>query len=481
MSVQLISSRDKDALNLYGGNLEAFKSREKIVILVGPAGTGKTFAMCLKMHLFCVKYPGVKVLLCRKNLPSLRKTVVKTYQKILKDFGYIDKVRTLGESRPERFIYDEDQKEWDGKVYKGKSEIYLSQIDSRGTALGAEYDMIYVNQPDTEGLTEDDFLLVASRARLPYAPYRQIIADPNPAHDQHWLLKGSKPDPLTGEPKWKLYESTHKDNPEYYNPETDEWTLVGKEHLRQLALLPPHLKDSQLYGKWYNTSGMVFGEVWDPAIHILHLGSQDALDLGVSLIDETDGEFYNAVPQHWEHYLSIDWGGTDPFVALLIAKHPERDLFILHKHIYTSNRNIDEQSFMTKQMIAGYNIRAIIADRAKAETFTMEKYLDIPITTAKKGNNSNNDSMNICLSQLMNNKWKFVITEESLFHTPDEKLIKAMLPMGCEELPNLKKDDKTGGIAPKQADHFYDAWKYFCRWWTETTGGSRRKETVLWL
>lgn len=434
--------------------------------------------------MFCIKYPGVQVLLCRKSLPSLRNSAVKTYQGIVRDTGYEDKVRVLGETRPTEFIYEKARQVWDGVVYEGVSRIVLSQIDLQGKALGAEYDMVYINQPDTEGLTEDEFLTICSRARLSNAPYRQRLADPNPAHEQHWLKKGEitetnsyREDGKGG--KWKLIKSNHKDNPAWFDQENQQWTELGLDNIRQLEKLPENRRKNLLEGQWYSTEGMVFSESWDDSKHILRLDSDEAVRLGVSQ-EIYDGFYLNVVPKGWHHYLSLDWGGTDPFVAILIARHPTLDLFIAHKHIYIIEPDITKIAQMTKEMIEGYEIKDVIADKGRYESTFFQSILDLPITNAKKGAGSNEDSINICTSELNSNRWKFLPYDHSLFHEPDALLTKDKKLMGCEEIPNLKKDPKNGGIARHQQDHYYDSWKYFCRYWSQLNN-SYERDILVWL
>lgn len=479
MSIDLISSTDLDdpsVINFYGGNREAFLSKDPYVILVGPANTGKTFTLCFKMHMFCLKYPGVKVLMTRKSLRALRDSAVRSYQEVLEKTGMTDIVRTLGLTRPTNFLYPYAEREENGVMYKGESEIILAPLDMKGKLLGIQCDMVYVNQPDTEGTTLEEFRLTKSRARLENSPYRQIIADPNPAHDKHWLLEGEQ------KGDWKLIASKHKDNPRLFDQKKQDWTLMGKEQLEELAALPGHLRESLLEGKWFSTTGMAFASYWDDKRHIISLASREALDLGFSVYDP-DTEMYERAPylHDWHHYLAIDWGFTDAFVAILIAKHPDKDLLIAHRHIYVTRQDINAVSAMTARMISGYNIKAIIADRGRAESTVMEGVLGIPITNAKKGAASVLDSINICISELNSDRWKFLNTADSLYNPYDPELVKGHKFMGYEEIPNLKKDDKTGAIAPHQQDHFYDAWKYFCRFWAEEHGGARRKETVLWM
>lgn len=478
MSIIIEESEEPDIV-LYGDNKKAFQSRDRYVILVGPASTGKSWALCLKLHMYCMLYPGVKCLMARKTLPALRNSSVKTFKEVLIKTNMDGQVRVLGETRPTHFIYPYKESERDGVIYKGTSEITLSQIDMKGKALGAEYDMIYIVQPDTEELTLDEFLLTASRARLANAPYRQIIADPNPAHDKHWLLENaiSKDNPKG---KWEFFNSVHKDNPVLYNHEKNEWTDRGKEYIKSLEDLPETRKESQLYGRWFSNAGMAFAEYWDSNKHVLNLASSDAIALGISVQDK-DGEYENAVPQLWEHYLAIDWGFKDPFVALLIAKHPELDKYIVHKHIYITNKDINYVSNLTASMVKGYNIKAIVADRGPSDAMVMESVLGIPITAARKGAGSIKDSMNICISELNSDRWKFLNTQESLFHEPDENIISRNGLMGYEEIYNLKKNEKTGNIASHQDDHYYDALKYFMRYLVDINHLSHRKDTVLFI
>lgn len=475
---KIIETQDKSALNFYGGNKEAFLSKDRFLILVGTANSGKTYCACWKMHLFAMKYPGVRILLTRKSLRALRDSAVVTYQNILRQSGMGDSVRVLGETRPTNFIYPKMERYENGKLYSGKSEIILAPLDTKGKALGAEYDMAYVNQPDTEGTTLEEFMLINSRCRLSNAPYRQIIADPNPAHDKHWLLTNS----IQGgkEDGWKLYTSTHKDNPMLFDHELNEWTDLGNEQIKMLSELPGNLRESLYEGKWYNTAGMAFIDYWNPSKHIIYLESSEALSLGISA-ESKDGRIINAVPKEWPHYVSIDWGFGDPACALLIAKHPMKDLFIIHKHIYTTEMPIGPLADMINEMVREYNIQWVVADRGRAETSIVESVLRRKIITIDKGPGSVMDRMNIAINELSSNRWKFVSTRESLFNEPDPALVAKKKPMGCEEIPSLKKDDRTGMIDSRQPDHYYDAWTYFVRNYIMSSSGNIRNKEFIWL
>lgn len=228
---------------LEGENLRFFQSKSNKKLLVGGTGVGKSYTGMLYVHLFCVKHPGVKVLLCRKSLPALRNSLVKTYEQILKETGFKDKVRVLGETRPCNFLYDNSINEVNGEVFSGTSEIMTGAIDSFRKHIGTEYDLIYIHEPVSEGLTLNEFLLITSRARGSNASYPQVIAEgglpvEKDSERNHWLW-------TLPEHGFEVFNPKLRDNPLMY-----DFTDMGKEYINQLNRLPEHLKKVELDGEW---------------------------------------------------------------------------------------------------------------------------------------------------------------------------------------------------------------------------------------
>lgn len=226
-------------IQLQGENKRFFESESPRQLLVGATCVGKTFTAMLKIHMACVKYPGTKVLLARKSLPSLRNSIYKTYVDILTRTDYYNTVRVLGKNKPTNIIYNKNINEVDGKIYEGTSEISLSQIDSKGKALAANYNIVYFSGLD-EGLTLDEFKLISSTARIENG-LRQVIVDTNLILDEngertHWIYQ-------LPELGYEVFNPTHKDNPNLYN-----WTNLGREIINQLNLLPNKNKESLLEG-----------------------------------------------------------------------------------------------------------------------------------------------------------------------------------------------------------------------------------------
>lgn len=180
-------------LEFNGENKKFLQSEARNKLLVGAPLTGKTYTAMMLIHLICSKYPGTRVLMARKSLLALRNSAIRIYQQVLKDTMFQDEVKVLGEKRPTNFIYSSSINEVDGKIYSGKSEIILSSIDIRGKSIGADFDIVYINEPCFEGLTLDEFLLITSRARLNNSPnHSKVIVEGNLILDgngnrTHWV------------------------------------------------------------------------------------------------------------------------------------------------------------------------------------------------------------------------------------------------------------------------------------------------------
>ena len=83
------------------------------ILIEGPAGTGKTRALCEWTNDLCTKYPGIRVLWARFTLTSMRQSVQVTFEeKVLPPKA---KLLRKGGSRKTRTSYD----------YPNGSEIVL--------------------------------------------------------------------------------------------------------------------------------------------------------------------------------------------------------------------------------------------------------------------------------------------------------------------------------------------------------------------
>ena len=295
-----------EGINLYGGNLAFFKSRAAECILAGPADTGKTFALCLKVHLCACKYPRAAIALVRKTQTSCYNTVVRTFtERILgPDTTGWPCIPYGGMNRPERFNYH------NGSV------VFVTGLDKSTRLLSAEFDLIAISQ--TEELTLPDWETLTTRAtgRAGNMPYAQCIGDCNPAYPLHWIKTRSE----NGGPLTRI-DSTHLDNPELYDQVTHEITEAGKQRIGRLDNLTGSRKLRLRGGIWSAAEGVIYDEL-DYQIHVMKRDRAEFM------------EFVGAV----------DEGYTNPATILIFGLDSDRRL-----HLFTEyyKRGVLQDDFVT--------------------------------------------------------------------------------------------------------------------------------------
>jgi len=457
----------KGAYNAYGGCLEFLLSKDKQVFLYGGTGSGKTTAACMKLLMLSVKYPGVKTLMTRSSYVALVKTGVESFERVCREQGFnigkkdgsSNTIYKLGESKPTeyRFPYAKRVDPDTGHVYEGQSRILVSSLSNAKDELGAEYDYIYLNQPELS--SEDDWQFLASRAngRRGVAPWPQLFGDPNPEHEQHWIKLGGY-ELIDGEKvgdgdRWRLIKSTYKDNPVIWDHKLECLTKSGEEQIGTLTqTLNAVMKKRWIDAEWCSYEGLVFGEVWNRKKHVI-----SAEQLAEYNIDE-----------NWERYWTIDFGFDHPFVWANWVKHPSKELYIRTKLIYMSDKTFQEHAETIKAATLGEpKPKFAIADRDPQAISVLTQALGVNILSAKKGPGSRVTGANIIYEMLSNDSLLFY--EDALIEA-DERLLIRKRPIGFEnEAPNIRwKNAQTADDSKKnhkeeiidQDDHEMDSMNY---------------------
>ena len=210
------------------GSLRAlFTALDPEILVDGPAGTGKTYAVCHLIHAACLEFPGVRVLMCRKTLTSLTASALVTFQEKVQPAA----AEFFGGSsaEPASFRYDNG------------SRIVVGGMDNPSKILSSEYDLIYVNEA-TE-LTEEDWETLTTRLRNGVLKHPRIIGDCNPTYDRHWLLQRV----LRG--ATRRIRSTHADNPS-----------LTEDYLAQLATLTGSRHQRLYLGEWVGMENAIYAE-----------------------------------------------------------------------------------------------------------------------------------------------------------------------------------------------------------------------------
>lgn len=224
-----------------GGHRRLFSCRDQVVVLEGPAGTGKTYAGLWYLHAMALMYPGMRALLARKQLSTLTGSAQVTFQEQVLGSGSYH-VTPYGGSKFRPGAY----------VYPNGSQVVVGGMDKASKVMSAEYDLIYV--PEATELTETDGQALTTRLRHGVMPYQQLLMDCNPAGPQHWINR------WCNEGRATRITTTHKDNPLLWDRKAQDWTAFGREYMSKLWPLTGSMRKRLLDGIWAGAEGLVYPE-----------------------------------------------------------------------------------------------------------------------------------------------------------------------------------------------------------------------------
>lgn len=253
-------------------NYDLIHAHEPEVVAIGPAGTGKTYAACTKVHAIANDWPGARILMARKTLESLKSGALNTFINAVQPHRY--GVETFGGNKffPAEFRYP------NGSV------ILVSGMDKAEKIMSAEFDLIFVNE--VPELTENDWQALKTRLRNGVVPFQQLMGDGNPAGPRHWL------NVRCNAGQTRRITSTHRDNPAYWDWRRGDWTEPGRQYIELiLGSLTGVQRKRLLDGVWAAAEGVVYPEFVP------------------EMIRETDTD-------DWTTYLAVDVGSQNPTVVL---------------------------------------------------------------------------------------------------------------------------------------------------------------------
>lgn len=318
---------DNNAFSPFGAHKEVIRARDMLVLVEGPAGTGKTITILNKILACCEKYPGARWLIIRATRFSLNETVLATFEeKVLpKDSPLLE-----GPERANRKTYE----------FANGSRIVLGGLDNPMRYYSGEYDGVYI--PEAVEVTRDQVFSFVRALRNHVMPYQQIIMDCNPDYELHWLNLACE----AGEVR--RIRTTHADNP-----------FITEEYLANLDKLTGILRARLRDGLWVSAEGTVY------SLLAKHLG---------------DDLFNEDKPTQ----LAVDPGnGSGPYAALVIQQIGPRVLVVAE---FYKVGGIDED--LRDWLIASpyyAKLVSVVSDPAKQDTIKrLQAMLGVPVQ-AKEG------------------------------------------------------------------------------------------------
>jgi phage terminase large subunit len=259
------------------------------LMLSGPAETGKSTVACAYLHHLLSTTPRARGVMLRKTRASLMQTVHETYKSVVARSNV--RVRAYGGEDPQWYDYPHNG-----------SRLYLGGMDNAQKILSGERDFIYVCQAEDLVLQEWETLTTRATGRAGATDRPQVFGDCNPGPPTHWILH---------RPALKIIESRHVDNPRLYHADGTP-TEAGARTMAILDALTGVLRARLFEGRWVAAEGLVY-----------------SFDKGVHLIDPFP------IPPEWPRHMAIDFGFTNPFVALWFCVDPDARVHLYRQHYRT--------------------------------------------------------------------------------------------------------------------------------------------------
>lgn len=353
-----------------GAARELMSNRDPVVLMSGPAGTGKSLAALFKEHLACLQMPGLRGLIVRQTHVSLTSTTLITFeQEVIAAALREGVVRWFGGSNRQPPAYR----------YANGSTITVGGLDKPEKFLSSQYDRIVVDEA-TE-ITEAALETLITRLRAPTPTYKQIVLCCNPDAPQHWLNQRASKGALP------MLHSRHRDNPAYFNLD-GSMTARGADYMAKLDALTGVRRLRYKDGIWAAAEGVIY-DTFDPAIHVI---DRPTFPTTVSLCSA-------GLPWAWPRFWSVDFGYTHPFVLQRWALDDDSRMY-LYAEIYQTQRLVEdhardvmdqvsregrpEDGLAGRRQWTEPKPQAVVADHDAEGRATFEEKTGFPTTAARK-------------------------------------------------------------------------------------------------
>ena len=237
------------------------------ILIEGPAGTGKSRGVLEYIDQCCELFPGIRVLIARQTLSSLRESVlVSLEEKVWHPEHPCLTASDASRENRRSYTYPESATVVGGKEYSGCSHIVLAGLDRPEKTFSTEYDIVFVEEAIEASLDSWEKLLRVNRNwRM---PWQVSIAATNPGPAFHWLNRRPElRDAETGDVVMKRLLSRHHENPAIWDREAADWTEQGRAYIeKKLRRMTSARRERLLHGRWVSEEGLIY-ESFDLATH----------------------------------------------------------------------------------------------------------------------------------------------------------------------------------------------------------------------
>ena len=295
---------------------KAFLNNTKpFTVAEGPRNTSKTLHSLWWLFSMHDRTPGLQTMVIRTKQNSIRRTIVDQLNNKLLKYPVEDKKRNpfryYGGTHPDRINF------------KNKGSMQFGGMDNSDKVLGAELHIAFYSQIELEENPHNISNLLGAMAGYRAGkllrdrngnPYYRVMGDSNPGSPFHFLYEWEK------HGKVEFYDFKHKDHPQLWDDEKDDYNELGIQTIQGLldAYPPGYMRDRMVFGKRAGAQGRVY-PMFDPKVHEIEIRRDD-------------------IPAHARWYFSCDWGGINA-VGLYAEFDRKHSLF---KEIYRDGESVQQ-------------------------------------------------------------------------------------------------------------------------------------------
>jgi len=324
--------------------MEFVQANEAEVMYSGAVRAGKTYSLCAKTYARAAR-KGAREILCRKTLPALKGTTLKT---LLQGDGDNPPVIPPG-------TYTHNKADKEIRIHNGGEIVYFSLVNDGAEGVqqrAGSYSGTGVNIDEATELDEADYRMLLSRASINIAGVpKQVNMACNPGSPSHFLAKrfatpgSGHSTPLQG---CRCISTMTSDN---FYLEADYLAMLDRDKgtlwYRRFVL-----------GQWCGAEGLVYDR-WDREIHV-----------------------QTADPDSFKRFIvGVDDGYTNPFVCLLIGIDGDGRMSVCGE-VYKSGLLVADRVREVKRLIGGRSVDVVLVDPSSPDLIAEMSNADLPVIPA---------------------------------------------------------------------------------------------------
>ncbi len=212
---------------------QTIKAKSKIVLNIGGARSGKSYALAQLLIMKALNYAGINIGIARKTMPALKMTARRLVLDLIKQYGLY---QTSAFNKTENYYQ------------LNKSRLQFFSLDDPEKIKSTEFNYLWLEE--ATDFTYQDYLVLLTRlsAPTPQGLKNQIFLTLNPTDINCWIAKY-----LLNQKDVCLIKSTYKDN-KFLSKDYIETLLSLKNYNQQaykiFALREWGASETLIYTNW---------------------------------------------------------------------------------------------------------------------------------------------------------------------------------------------------------------------------------------